>query len=253
MANVFVTVLSVFVFSNLLLSQNLHARTYPTNNFLNDKGSDSAHVFGNYEFSTVYTEADFNEALLNTSPLHDPKFESYDVVVITTINTTRDPLNDSEIRGQTIRVYVRKEALARVGSSRFDLTQYDEATGLLFYWKVSTARQGKSTPRGYYRPESFSSDHKSSLYNNAPMPWTVFFIGNIGTHGVLGKAISQLGTAASAGCIRLEPQRGKDLFHLIGFVGKGWVDKIDRAGNLSYTQNGEIIQENNWKTLIIVQ
>lgn len=227
------------------------ARTWPTANFQKDPGSNLNHIFGVYKSIAAYTDPDFNEALQLSSPLNDQKFESYDVAVIITVKDGVDAITQSPIRGQTVRVYIREEAFNRLGADRFANTQYDRTTGLLFYWKTSTARNGKTTPRGYYRPESFSSDHKSSLYNDSPMPWTVFFNGSIATHG--STHIDHLGRPASAGCARLEPQRGKDLFQLVGSEGKDWVDKINTSGNFIYTTDGKIVQEINYKTLISVQ
>lgn len=248
-----VRAVALFFFVSILSLNSFAAgdRTWPTTNYQKDPGADLNHIFGVYKPIDVYTEPDFNEALQLSSPLKDQKFESYDIAVIITIKDGVDAITHAPIRGQTIRVYVREEALNRLGSARFSNTQYDRATGLLFYWKTSTARPGKTTPRGYFRPEAFSSDHKSSLYNNSPMPWTVFFNGSIATHG--SPHISHLGHQASAGCARLEPQRGKDLFQLIGSDGKNWVDKIDTSGNFVFTADGKIEQEINYKTLISVQ
>lgn len=41
-------------------------------------------------------------------------------------------------------------------------------------WRVSTARKGKYTPRGQWRGKMLSKNHKSSLYNNAPLPYSIF-------------------------------------------------------------------------------
>ena len=68
-------------------------------------------------------------------------------------------------------------------------------------WPVSTARNGKVTPRGEWRPYWLSRNHRSSLYNNAPMPYAVFYSGNYAVHGTNQEHL--LGQRASAGCIRL--------------------------------------------------
>lgn len=240
-------------FFTVLISQNLSARTYPNPNFHKDPGANSNHVFGVYKPANGYKEPDFNQALQLASPLKEQKFESYDIVVLVNILNSKDSATQLPVKGQKVRVYARDNVLNTIGSDQFQQTKYDSESGLLFYWNVSTAKPGKNTPRGYYRPESFSSAHQSSLYNSAPMPWAMFFYGHIATHGILGDNIPKLGTAASAGCVRMEPQRAKDLFQLVGLRGKDWVDKIDRAGNFTYTTSGEIVQEINYKTLISVQ
>lgn len=227
-------------------------RTYGQSDYKKDKFRDENHVFGVYEPVSTYTDPDFNEARQLTSPfVNDRYFESYDVAIIININNSKDE-NQNLIRGQTLRVYARDRVLSELGLDRFRSTQYDPNTNLLYYWKTSTARPGKVTPRGYFRPQAFSSNHFSSLYNDSPMPWALFFNGSIATHGVLGSAIANLGNAASAGCARLEPQRAEDLFNLVGLVGKGWVDKIEKS-KLVTRPDGSIEQEIHWKTLIKVQ
>lgn len=80
-------------------------------------------------------------------------------------------------------------------------------------WAVSTARVGARTPNGTYRPYMLSRFHRSSLYNWAPMPYSVFFRGNYAIHGTT--SIRQLGRPASAGCIRLHPSNARVLYELV--------------------------------------
>lgn len=87
----------------------------------------------------------------------------------------------------------------------------------LYTWSVSTARRGKWTPRGSWRPYHLSRHHKSSLYNNAPMPFSIFFTGNFAIHGT--NQISKIGRPASAGCVRLHPDHAGTLFRLTRKVG----------------------------------
>ena len=81
-----------------------------------------------------------------------------------------------------------------------------------YTWPVSTARKGKITPTGTFRGQSLSRHHRSSLYNNAPMPYAIFFRGNYAIHGT--NQISRLGRPASAGCVRLHPDHAAVLFNL---------------------------------------
>ncbi len=87
-----------------------------------------------------------------------------------------------------------------------------------YQWPVSTARKGKWTPRGTWSAKWLSRYHKSSLYNNAPMPYSIFFNGHYAIHGT--NQISRLGRPASAGCIRLHPDHAAVLFRLTQQVGK---------------------------------
>lgn len=84
-------------------------------------------------------------------------------------------------------------------------------------WKVSTARRGKVTPVGSWTPKWLSRNHRSSRYNNAPMPYAIFYNGHYAVHGT--DQIGRLGTPASAGCIRLHPQNAAKLFALAQQVG----------------------------------
>lgn len=84
-------------------------------------------------------------------------------------------------------------------------------------WKVSTARRGKVTPVGSWTAKWLSRNHRSSRYNNAPMPYSIFYNGHYAVHGT--DQISRLGTPASAGCIRLHPDNARKLFTLTQQVG----------------------------------
>lgn len=85
-------------------------------------------------------------------------------------------------------------------------------------WPVSTARNGKITPRGQWNAYWLSRHHRSSIYNNAPMPFAIFFNGDYAIHGT--DQISRLGRPASAGCVRLHPEHAALLFKLTQKVGK---------------------------------
>ena len=77
-----------------------------------------------------------------------------------------------------------------------------------YTWVVSTARQGRKTPTGSWNAKWLSRHHRSSRYNNAPMPYSVFYNGNYAVHGT--DQVDKLGSPASAGCVRLhrEARRG---------------------------------------------
>lgn len=87
-----------------------------------------------------------------------------------------------------------------------------------YRWPVSTARKGKFTPRGQWNAYWLSKYHRSSIYNNAPMPYSIFFNGDYAIHGT--NDISRLGRPASAGCVRLHPEHAAVLFELTQQVGK---------------------------------
>ena len=84
-------------------------------------------------------------------------------------------------------------------------------------WPVSTARKGKVTPTGTWNPKVLKRKHFSSLYNNAPMPWSIFYSGNFAIHGT--NATSKLGRPASAGCVRLHPENARQLYNWVQNAG----------------------------------
>ena len=86
-----------------------------------------------------------------------------------------------------------------------------------YTWPVSTGIYG--TPSGTFRPQSLARYHRSTIYNNAPMPYSIFYDGNFAIHGTTH--VSQLGGRASKGCIRLHPSNAAILFSLVQKEGFG--------------------------------
>ncbi len=82
-----------------------------------------------------------------------------------------------------------------------------------YTWKISSAREGYTTPSGDYRPLWITRMHRSKKYDNAPMPYSVFFNGGYAIHGT--NQISRLGRPASHGCIRLHPSHAGKLYRLV--------------------------------------
>ncbi len=86
-----------------------------------------------------------------------------------------------------------------------------------YRWRVSTARRGKVTPTGSWTAKWLSKHHRSSRYNNAPMPYSIFYNGNFAVHGT--NQVSRLGRPASAGCVRLDVKNAATLYSLAQRVG----------------------------------
>ena len=79
---------------------------------------------------------------------------------------------------------------------------------LVMSTRVSTGREGKRTPNGSFTAGPYKAVmHRSSIYANAPMPYSVQIEGDIFVHGYS----SVPGAPASHGCIRL-PLDGKARF-----------------------------------------
>jgi lipoprotein-anchoring transpeptidase ErfK/SrfK len=86
-------------------------------------------------------------------------------------------------------------------------------------WRISSAAGGSYTPRGNFGVRSLSRHHRSSRYNGAPMPHSIFFRGNYAIHGTIHE--KQLGRPASHGCVRLSRANAARLFTLVEQVGSG--------------------------------
>ncbi|MEI7482726.1 MAG: L,D-transpeptidase [Elusimicrobiota bacterium] len=71
-----------------------------------------------------------------------------------------------------------------------------------------------------YSPDTMETMHYSSLYNNAPMPHSVFFNGNIAVHATSAANEALLGQPASHGCVRLSRVDAKTVFGVISDNGK---------------------------------
>lgn len=112
-------------------------------------------------------------------------------------------------------------ALAAAVEARVDISQQKMRVyhhgRLKYVWPVSTARKGKVTPTGTWRAKHLSKNHRSSRYNNAPMPYSIFYSGNFAIHGTY--QTKRLGRPASAGCIRLHPDHAKTLFYMTKSAG----------------------------------
>jgi len=83
----------------------------------------------------------------------------------------------------------------------------------LYNWPVSTARRGYVTPTGYFHPVRLERIWHSTLYDNAPMPYSVFFDGNYAIHGTY--ETRHIGHRASHGCVRLPTKDAAILFNLV--------------------------------------
>lgn len=108
------------------------------------------------------------------------------------------------------------DLVARINIGEQTMTVAED--GIVQYrWKVSTARRGYHTPVGNYKALWLSKDHRSRKYNNAPMPYAVFFKGGYAVHGT--DDLRRLGTPASHGCVRLDPANAAQFFALANRAG----------------------------------
>ncbi len=102
-------------------------------------------------------------------------------------------------------------------SIRIDLSSQrmhvSNGKGENYTWAISSGRSGFNTPRGSFRPYSLRRMHYSRKYDNAPMPYSIFFRGGYAIHGT--SAVRALGRPASHGCIRLATGNAAKLFAMV--------------------------------------
>ncbi len=84
-------------------------------------------------------------------------------------------------------------------------------------WSIASGRSGFETPTGNYRPQRLEREWYSRQYDDAAMPYSVFFKGGYAIHGGYGR----MGRPASHGCIRLTTQNAAKFFNLIQSHGAG--------------------------------
>ena len=114
----------------------------------------------------------------------------------------------SEVRGNHLKI--------TIDISEQEMTVADDS-GVVYTWDVSTGRPGHATPTGNFRPVRMEQIWYSSKYENAPMPWSIFFYGGYAIHGT--EDVGHLGHVASHGCVRLDPKNAKLLYDLVDEVG----------------------------------
>jgi len=104
-------------------------------------------------------------------------------------------------------------------------------------WPISTGRAGQSTPNGRFRPLTLVRDEHSRTYDNAPMPYAIYFTND--GHAIHGTRAA-LGAPESRGCVRLALKNAATLFALakrhgrkktlIRIVGRGAAPSWAEAG-----------------------
>jgi lipoprotein-anchoring transpeptidase ErfK/SrfK len=108
----------------------------------------------------------------------------------------------------------RAEAGVRVEVDRASQTMDVSVDGEHVYtWRVSTGRAGWPTPPGIFHPQFMAVHWFSRIFNNAPMPHSIFYSGPFAIHGTTD--IGRLGRPASHGCVRLSPANAAVLFGLV--------------------------------------
>lgn len=116
----------------------------------------------------------------------------------------------------TLVVGAKAEVFITVDKS--EQKMYVETPTDSFVWDVSTGRKGYTTPSGSYQPYRLAKLHYSRKYDNAPMPYSIFFHGGYAIHAT--GEVERLGNPASHGCVRLELRNARWLYRLVKEYGQ---------------------------------
>ena len=88
-----------------------------------------------------------------------------------------------------------------------------------YVWPVSTGGPHYNTPSGTFTPNRMDKDHHSEEYDNAPMPYAMFFDDK--GHAVHGTYEKSIGRPVSHGCVRLSVAHAATLWSLVKEEGMG--------------------------------
>ena len=87
----------------------------------------------------------------------------------------------------------------------------------LYDWPISTGGGGNETPSGTFNPFRMEIDHYSEEWDNAPMPYSIFFTqSGDAIHGTYEQR--SLGRAVSHGCVRLSRKNAATLWEPFPFL-----------------------------------
>jgi len=97
-----------------------------------------------------------------------------------------------------------------LGAQRLTVTRGGGETAV---WKISSGRPGYETPTGQYFVMRMEADHHSDEYDQAPMPYAIFFSPRgLAIHGSFERG---LGRPASHGCVRLSVANAQKLYEWV--------------------------------------
>lgn len=110
-----------------------------------------------------------------------------------------------------------------IDNQRMKVTNND---GQTFWWKVSSGRDGFETPTGSFSVQRLDANHFSDEYEQAPMPYSIFFHEGFAIHGTYQGG---LGRPVSHGCVRLAITNARLLYSWVEHYGAS----IDISGTAS--------------------
>ncbi len=102
-----------------------------------------------------------------------------------------------------------------ISSQTMTIKRYGFVTNV---WRVSTGRSGFETITGKFRPQRTARMWYSKKYDNAPMPYAVFFRSGFAIHGT--NYVKRLGRPASHGCVRLHTSNAAKFYSMVQQYGR---------------------------------
>ena len=112
----------------------------------------------------------------------------------------------------------RADLLIKVDKAKQEMTVLEDGLAL-YTWPVSTGRAKYNTPNGEFKPRGMERHHVSREWDDAPMPYSIFFTDE--GHAIHGTYEARsLGRAVSHGCVRLSVQHAAILWDLVKKEGK---------------------------------
>ena len=102
--------------------------------------------------------------------------------------------------------------LIQVDKSTQQMTVSEDGR-FLYRWPVSTGVARYDTPSGDFKPFRMEKDHFSAEWDDAPMPYSIFFTKK--GHAIHGTNHKSIGRPASHGCVRLSVKHAAMLWKLV--------------------------------------
>jgi hypothetical protein len=106
----------------------------------------------------------------------------------------------------------RADVLIQVDKSTQTMTVTVDGAAT-YSWPVSTGISEYDTPDGEFQPFRMDRDHYSREWDDAPMPFSIFFTQQ--GHAIHGTNHKSIGRPASHGCVRLSVANARTLFDLV--------------------------------------